>query len=230
MEKLYTAVGRFQYKEHTVGGKDYPKVILKNKELILDIQEMIVWSVLNWRILPVEHIKALYNHKIIELDFYSQRSFEECLCRLIQRGLVAEGIGDQPIDALYDLLSDLYIIPISDNLLLKFISFIRLTVFYNRPYPVTKKLLKRDKRSADERKVIMLAKQATLSTAEIINCISKDKLILKNDKDILDTLYYDKYTTSDNISAATRYLRECHPVLTSVANLYLRKQLIFERV
>ena len=37
-------------------------------------------------------------------------------------------------DCLYDLLSDLYIIPISENPILRFISFIRLTVFEGLPY------------------------------------------------------------------------------------------------
>ena len=46
----------------------------------------------------------------------------------------------------------------------------------------------------------------------------------------LDTLYYDEFTTSDNIADMISCLLECRPVMLSAANLYLRKQIIFERI
>ena len=42
--------------------------------------------------------------------------------------------------------------------------------------------------------------------------------------------YHDEYTTSENIAHSVRFLPQCRPVLTSVANLYLRRQIIFERM
>lgn len=42
--------------------------------------------------------------------------------------------------------------------------------------------------------------------------------------------YHDEYTTSENIAHSVRFLPQCRPVITSVANLYLRKQIIFERM
>ena len=47
---------------------------------------------------------------------------------------------------------------------------------------------------------------------------------------MIDTLYHAEYTTSENISHSVRFLPQCRPVITSVANLYLRKQIIFERM
>ena len=73
-----------------------------------------------------------------------------------------------------------------------------------------------------------LVNQAVLSTAEIIKCIDQDALHFATDEELLDTLY-DDYTTSENIAYAVRFLPQCHPVITSVANLYLHKQIIFER-
>lgn len=54
-------------------------------------------------------------------------------------------------------------------------------------------------------------------------------LSFATDEDLLDVLYHDEYTTSDNIAYAVRSLPQCRPVITSIANLYLRKQIIFER-
>ena len=224
---LYTAVGKFHIKG-SVGGMRCPLVTLGGREFILDMQEMTLWTILNWRILTEEEIYLLYEKKVQETGFLSSRSAEECVRRLVQRGLIAKGIGDTGADALYDLLSELYVIPISENLFLRVISFIRLT-FSRIPYSVTKRIFSKDKRSDSEKKVMRLANQAVLSTAEIIKCIDQNVLTFATDEDLLDVLYHDDYTTSDNIAYSVRFLPQCRPVITSVANLYLRKQIIFER-
>lgn len=225
---LYTAVGKFHIKG-AVGGMRCPLVTLGGREFILDMQEMTLWTILNWRILTEEEIYLLYEKKVQETGFLSSRSAEECVRRLVQRGLIAKGIGDTGADALYDLLSELYVIPISENLFLRVISFIRLTFFSKIPYSVTKRIFCKDKRSDSEKKVMRLANQAVLSTAEIIKCIDQNVLTFATDEDLLDVLYHDDYTTSDNIAYSVRFLPQCRPVITSVANLYLRKQIIFER-
>ena len=88
MNRLFTAVGHLRIEGRKKGGK-IPVVILKNREYILDIQEFVLWSSLNWRILRPEQIQELYQEKELETGFYSSRSFDDCMCRLVQRGLVA---------------------------------------------------------------------------------------------------------------------------------------------
>lgn len=227
MERLYTAVGRTQIKSMQ-GGHQNPVVICNEKEYILDLQEMILWSVLNWHIVTADEAKLLYESKINHLDCSSKTEFDTYLQRLLQRGLITEGQGDTPADALYSLLSNLYIVPISDNIFLRITSFLKLTFISKIPYSVTKTIFGKDKRTSDEKKVIKLAKKAFLSTAEIIKCIECGFLDFNNTEQLLDTLYNDDITTSDNIAESTRYLTSCQPVLTSVANLYLRHQIIFE--
>ena len=225
---LYTAVGKFHVKG-SVGSMRCPLVTIGGREFILDMQEMMLWTVLNWRILTEDEIYLLYEKKVQETGFMSARSAEECVRRLVQRGLIAKGNGDTGEDALYDLLSELYVIPISENLFLRMISFIRLTLFSRLPYSVTKKIFSKDKRNDSEKKVMRLANRAILSTAEIIKCIDQNVLSFTTDEDLLNVLYHDEYTTSDNIAYAVRSLPQCRPVITSIANLYLRKQIFFER-
>ena len=225
---LYTAVGKFHVKG-SIGSMRCPLVTIGGREFILDMQEMMLWTVLNWRILTEDEIYLLYEKKVQETGFMSARSAEECVRRLVQRGLIAKGSGDTGADALYDLLSELYVIPISENLFLRMISFIRLTIFSRLPYSITKKIFSKDKRNDNEKKVMRLANRAILSTAEIIKCIDQNVLSFTTDEDLLNVLYHDEYTTSDNIAYAVRSLPQCRPVITSIANLYLRKQIIFER-
>ena len=116
------------------------------------------------------------------------------------------------------------------SILLRLCSFFRLCVFGGVPYAAAKRILKRDKRTEDEKKVMHLANQTILSTAEIIKCFQRKKLDFCCEEELLDELYGDDVTTSDNMAFMVQYLPECRPVILSVANLYLRRQIIFERI
>ena len=229
MNKLYTAVGRMQL-QGSIGGKKCPSVMINRREYILDIQEMMLWTILNWRILDDEEALTLYEAKEREVGYQSHRDFYDCLHRLVQRGLVADGYGETAAEALYDLLSGLYVIPISENIFLRLFSFLKLTLINGVPMSVTKKVLGKDARSEGEKKVMGLARQALMSTAEIIKCVEQNRLHFDSEEALLDVLYHDDVTTSENLPALTRTMSACRSVLTSVANLYLRKQIIFERL
>ena len=205
-------------------------VIINNREYALDIQEMILWAALNWQIMDAGSLENAYSAKLKASGIRPQRSISDCMRRLMQRGLVVEGCGETDEDALYALLSGLYVVPISDSLLLRLISFIKLTVFGHVPFAVTRKLFRKDRRSANERRVYRLSRQALLSTAELIKCVEYDIHTIHSDSQLMDALYADDTTTSDNIADMVRPFVCCRPVLQAVANLYLRRQIIFERL
>ncbi len=225
IKKLYTAVGILKQKRGT-NGLTYPYAAIGEKEYILNMQEMVLWTILNWRILSEDEIKILYEKKTKELGF-DCRSAEAYQYRLVQRGLIAEGCGETSADALYDLLSSLYVVPISENPFLRLFSFAKLTLVKDIPFSAARKILCRDKRTYGEKKIMQLAKQAKFSTAEIIKCIEQDKISFANDEEILDAIYDDDYTTSENIVYLVKSLPSCSPVITDIANLYLRQQIIF---
>ena len=214
MQKYYTAVGRFERKGR-MGDMTCPMVIINNREYALDIQEMILWAALNWQIMDAGSLENAYSAKLKASGIRPQRSISDCMRRLMQRGLVVEGCGETDEDALYALLSGLYVVPISDSLLLRLISFIKLTVFGHVPFAVTRKLFRKDRRSANERRVYRL---------------SRDIHTINSDSQLMDALYADDTTTSDNIADMVRPFVCCRPVLQAVANLYLRRQIIFERL
>lgn len=135
MQKYYTAVGRFERKGR-MGDMTCPMVIINKREYALDIQEMILWATLNWQIMDAGALEDTYTAKLKASGIAPQRSFRDCMRRLLQRGLVVEGCGETGEDALYALLSGLYVVPISDSLLLRLISFIKLTVFGHVPFAI----------------------------------------------------------------------------------------------
>ena len=55
----YTAVGHF-HRKTDADGRTYPVILVNQEEHMVDIQEMAVWTVLNWRFLRLEQIELKY--------------------------------------------------------------------------------------------------------------------------------------------------------------------------
>ena len=229
MKMLYTAVGIFKLKNQ---GKNnvYPTVILSGKECILDVQEMMIWSALNWRITDDKQLHTYYSEQEKKSGVVFSRSYTDTLNRLIVRGLVASGRGENGEEALYDLISGLYIIPLYQSPVIRIISFLRMVFIFKLPYEKAKVLFERDKKNKNERRIMQLAFSAPMSTAEIVKCIDKNIDFILNEDDVVEFLYDDKFTTSENIAESVRGLSSVRTVLTAVSNLYLRRQILFERM
>lgn len=226
---FYTAVGRFE-KRADGCGHSCPVIILHQQEYMVDMQEMVIWAALNWRISKPREIEQLYEASQARGCIATARTCMECVNRLVVRGLIVSGSGDTDFDALYDLLNSLYIIPATGSFPLRLFSFLKLTLWDRVPFSAAKKLLRKDNRSADEARVMLLARQALLSTAELIKCAELQVTDLSTGEKLMAALYDDVDTTSDNIGGMMRVSPCKEPVTLAVANLYLRQQIIFERI
>ena len=226
---LFTAVGRLT-RTKDQHGIDCPMIILGGKEYMLDLQELLLWTCLNWRIVKKDEIAVLYDKLSNGSGYVPSRTLDACVNRMITRGLIVSGTGETEYDALYDLLSAMYIIPICGKPLLQFLTVARLVLLNQVKFSIARRILRRDQKSEDEKRVMDLARQAILSTAEIIRCIEMDVTNLPNSDSIMEAIYNDRETTSDNIGDLVKTAPCTREVLVAVANLYLRKQLIFDRV
>lgn len=225
IKTLYTAVGRFERRTNGCN-RSCPIILLGGQEYMVDMQEMVIWSMLNWRILRWDDIAQEYEKLSTASGYCTERSWEDCTNRLLTRGLLVSGSGETEYDALYDLLGSLSIIPTSGPFFLRLASFVKLTLLAHVPVSAARKLFQKDKRTKYEALVMRLAGQALLSTAEIIKCIDKNISRLPNECALLDSLYGDETTTSDNIASMVKISQSSKPVTLAVANLYLRQQII----
>ena len=180
------------------------------------------------RILREEEISSFYEKMASSSNVTIHRSWQDCVQRLLVRGLLVVGTGDTEYDALYDLLSCRFIIPIGAAWPLRVLSFLKLTFLEGISWKIPRRLFHVDARSACEKKVIRLARQTPLSCAEIIKCIEMDIRRLKDGYDVLDKLYDDNDLNCDNFAQAVREYRCSHEVITAVANLYLRQQIMID--
>lgn len=133
MEKktLYTAIGRFERRKNKCG-LSCPVIVIGKQEYMVDMQEMVLWTSLNWRILRKNEMEEVYRELSLKNGSIVERSYQECVDRLLIRGLVVSGSGETEYDALYDLLGSLYIIPSDGNLFLRIFSFCRLTLLESK--------------------------------------------------------------------------------------------------
>lgn len=227
-KKLYTAVGRLerQTKGHD---RSYPVVMLGGQAYMMDVQEMVVWSALNWRICKWEDISLQCEKLASSLNCCFSRPWETCINRLLTRGLLVSGCGETEYDALYDLLSSLGVIPTSGSVLVRGVSFLKIVLSCRVPFRQALKLFHKDQRTDYESRVMRLAHQALLSTAEIIKCVEQGVSVLPNEKILLEKVYGEE-DTFYNIAYQMKNSRSSQAVTLAVANLYLRQQIIFERI
>lgn len=225
----YTAIGHFQRRTDSQG-KSYPVVIVNQKEYCMDIQEMALWTALNWRLLEFPLVKEEYEKLERDCAISAWRTMEDCLGRLCTRGLVASGRGETDFEALYDLLGSLYVTPLSESLPLRLVTFLKLTILKGVSITKAWDLFRKERPNAQEAQIMALSRQALLSTAELVKCAEVGVQDISTDEKLMDALYNDDDTTSDNIADMMLTAKSREWVTAAVANLYLRKQIIFQRV
>ncbi len=226
---LYTAVGRLE-RRFDANGIAYPAVFLGGKEYMLDVQETILWSCLNWRLLRRDEIRNYYDSWFEGHTRPTKRSMDACIDRLLIRGLLVMGSGETEYDALYDLLSSMYIVPIRSNFFLRFLTTCKVMLMLRKPVKALDFLFRSQKCTNTEKAVLRLSRKIPLSTAEVIRCVEMGIQKLPNSDAVMDSIYADRDTTSDNIAELVKPADCTKEVITAIANLYLRQQLVFDRV
>ena len=217
LKKLYTAVGRLE-REANGCGHSCPVIVLGGERYMVDMQEMVVWTALNWRISKWDDISC-------QCD-----KLASCVNRLLIRGLLVSGCGETEFDALYDLLSSLGVIPTNGSAFVRGVSAAKLVLSRRITMKQAMKLFHKDRRTDYESRVMRLAHQALLSTAEIIKCVEQDVFSLHSERVLMEKVYGDSETTCQNIASMMKNSRSSQAVTLAVANLYLRQQIIFERI
>ncbi len=208
----------------------HPVIVINQKEYPVDMQEMTVWTALCWRLLDKQQLADKYA-ALSSGNCYTKRTLESCIARLETRGLIVSGSGETDFDALYDLLAGLYVVPLSRSPMLRLSAFAKL-IAQGVPLNKASILLHKDPKPENEREVqvMALSRQALLSTAELIRCVEVGATDISTDEKLLGALYADEDSTCDNMPYLMQNAASKVPVTMAVANLYLRKQIIFERM
>ena len=90
------------------------------------------------------------------------------------------------------------------------------------------KYLRKEKNTPIEETVLKLTKTIPLTTAELVTCVDQKK-VPKREEDILTQLYDGTEDTYLTLADQAQILHIQYPVLQAVGNLYLNKQISFQR-
>ncbi len=223
---LYTALGRYEMKTNAADEK-LPHVLVGRKDYELDPWEMILWSSLIWQIYTFDEVSKIFYQKERNAHILGDLPCESYLDRMEEKGLVACGHGVTGMDALHDLLTRLYVVPATANLLTRVGAFLHLTFGKGVPLTMTKRIFHKPRFNPLEQKLMRLSKQNQLSVGELVKCVECGVVDVSTNNKLMDALY-DEVTDYMNIGSIWRGCEAHDPVLCSITDLYLGKHILFD--
>jgi len=226
MITYYTSMGRMTTKKEN--GITVPCIIVEDREYRLTVEELIIWGSLHWKFLNKKDLEREFNRRKDNARIFNDVSFEDTLNRLITRTVVSSGTNYLAADALYELVGDLKIRPVRIDPRDRFKSSVYM--YFNKGVPLTQciKHFFGAVLSKNEKHILNLSKKVGVSTAEIIKCGELKIQNIETEDELMDKLYSDEKTDYITINSDSRFSKLRVDVLQSVANLYLKKQIIFE--
>lgn len=227
MLTLYTAIGHLKFQKNT-DQTTTPLVINQNQEYGLTHEELLLWSCLAFQILQIHELEDAYMQRKNACGTEDTASFAHTLNRLMLRGLIAKGDGMTGVDALYRLLGELYITPVESRFSTRLFSCIHLYLTGSIKKKEFGQYLKKTYYTPMEETILKLARAVPLSTAELVTCV-KNNLHVQSNQDVMDALYQDSDMTCKTLAEDVALNHIHYPVLQAIGNLYLNKQILFQK-
>lgn len=226
MVTYYTALGRMITR--TENGTKIPIIMVDDMEYQMSVDELIIWGSLHWCFLDKEAMEREYSRRKTKSRIFNDVSFEQTLNRLVVRGLVVSGTDYLAADALYGLIGRLKIRPVRFTLFDKLRSMVYL--YFEKGLTVKEcyKAYFGTEITQNEKNVLRLSKHVGISASEIIRCAENNITEIKSEDDIIAKLYNDDETTYETMAVHSRFSELKLDIVKAVANLYLKKKIIFE--
>ena len=227
MMTFYAAVGSYRIKNQN--GRKVPYIQKLGKLHLVSIPEFMIWSTLLWEVMTYDELKRQYEDMVHGLDA-KLPAFDEMLNLLIKRKLVVKGLGYTGRDALFNMLSDAFVIPYCMTAPKKTWMVLRLWLKGKLGILDIPRLLHAGDASEDEDRVIRLVEQTPLSTAEIIRCFEREVYDVSSPEKVIAGIYPDEESDQARIANEEKLSEHTGAVLQAVANLYLNRKIILEVV
>ena len=155
--------------------------------------------------------------------------FSHYLNRLVLRGIVATGEGVTGVDALYRLLGELSIVPVTNTFPVRLFTCIQLRLEGKIDGAAMKKYLKKEKYTPMEETILRLAGTVSITTAELVASVERGTEHLQSEQ-MLEELYHNPDTTYRTLAEDAQIQHMQYPVLQAIGNLYLNKQISFQKL
>ena len=224
---FYTAVGSYQMR--TENGREMPYILRMGRMEPISIPEFFIWSHLLWEVETYDEIREFYQNQSKSLGVRLP-NLDQALKMLIKRKLIAKGIGYTGEDALYDMLSAAFVLPIHTLGKKKLSSVIRLLVKGRITGREAIRAMRPEHLTGDENRVMKLVRQTPLSVSELIRCIENGIWDVDTPEKVITAIYTDEEDTQERMQITSRQADCKTAVLEAVANLYLRRRVMLDMV
>ena len=222
---FYTAVGSYEIR--TENGREMPYILRMGRLEPISIPEFFIWSHLLWEVETYDEIREFYQNQSKSLGVRLP-NLDQALKMLIKRKLIAKGIGYTGEDALYDMLSAAFVLPIHTLGKKKLSSVIRLLVKGRITGSEAIRAMRPEHLTGDENRVMKLVRQTPLSVSELIRCIENGVRDVDTPEKVITAIYTDEEDTQERMQITSRQADCKTAVLEAVANLYLRRRVMLD--
>ncbi len=224
---FYTAVGSYEMRNEN--GRPMPYIIRMGRYEPVSIPEFLIWSRLLWEVETYGEIRKYYLRQSAKLGVQLP-DFDQGLKMLVRRKLVAKGVGYTGEDALYDMLSAAFVLPIRCLVGKRLLTAVRLLVRGKISIGDAIRSLKPDKMTDDENRVMKLVRQTPLSVSELIRGIENGVRDVRTPEKVISAIYTEDDDTQERMTVKSRHSSCTTAVLQAVANLYLRRRVVLDMV
>ncbi|MBQ4631030.1 MAG: hypothetical protein IJB70_08625 [Clostridia bacterium] len=167
------------------------KLVVRNNESLvvadgeakaLSQPEFILWTSLYGNILTKGSLEEEFNRRMKKYGLYGDVSFEQTLARLETRQLIASKSDYPAADAPYNLVKELYVVPLGTVSVLKRALTFILMFIKGASIEECIKVTDRFKVSDLEKRIIKFSKKIKVSVAEIIRINDKNLWNIKSEE------------------------------------------------
>lgn len=204
-----------------------PLVVADGETKALSKSEFVLWTSLNWKILNKESLEKEFDRRMKKYGIDSEMSFEQTLNRLNTRGLIASKSDYLAVDALYNLVKDLYVVPLGTVNAFKKAMMFGVMLINGTPFDKCREAMDGFNLSCLEKQIVGFSKRLKVSGSELIRISDKELWNIKSEEGIVP-LAYEENEDMDSLGSYTRFSKDKNKVLEAIVNLYLKKQIVFE--
>ena len=225
MMTFYAAIG--SYRIHNEDGHKVAYIQKLGKLHPISIPEFVIWSTLLWEVMSYAELKESYDSQMSSFPGKAP-DFDEMLTMLVRRKLVARGMGYTGVDALYNMLSDAFVVPYHLSTGRKTLRVLKLWAKGQITIPDFFHMVRGQTYSTDENRVIDLVEQTPLSTSEIIRCFERNLTDVSTAEKVITGIYGDEDSEQSRIANEEFNVIQKRAVLQAVSNLYLKRKVLLE--
>lgn len=226
MMTFYSAIGSYRIKKED--DTKVPYIQKLGKLYPISVPEFFIWSTLLWEVMTYQELKQVYD-QVADSDGLKLPPLDDMLEMLVRRKLVVKGIGYTGRDALYNMLSDAFVVPYRTSSAKTAWNALQLWVRGKLMLgDISRAIKERRSFDANEQRVISLVEQTPLSTAELIRCFELNVHDVSTPDKVIEQVYPQNEVDQFSMANEEVHDMNANSVLQAVSNLYLARRVILE--